>query len=86
MENKIHLKITSNNGILLDEYVNYVHLPLTDGGYGILSNHTPLIGALKSGQLQYRIDNKDYFTEIGDGVVSVFNNVVEILIRSNEEH
>ncbi len=58
-----------------------VQLPGIDGSFEILDNHTPLISALKKGQVKIQKNKQEeaQFFEIKGGVVEVLNNKVLIL-------
>ena len=82
MDKKIHLRIITLSGVVLDDKVDYVLLPMVDGGYGVLYNHAPLIGALENGKLKYRIGGKDFFASVEGGIVQVADNEIIITTKS----
>ena len=66
---------------VVDTSAESVVLPMADGDYGILANHSPLIGRLGYGELRIRRgDTVDRyyadggFVEVADNVVSVLTN------------
>ncbi|MBD3168192.1 MAG: ATP synthase F1 subunit epsilon [candidate division Zixibacteria bacterium] len=80
------LSIVTQEKILLEKEVTSVIAPGSEGYLGILTNHAPLITALKAGKLTVKeqgdIEN-DYF--ISGGFLEVSNNVVTILVDGVQE-
>ncbi len=84
MENKMHLIINGIDMVTLDTYVNYVLLPLEDGTYGVQAGHAPMVGLITEGIITYRIDDTEDYLTVSDGIASIMNNTVTILVRSAE--
>ena len=66
---------------LLDAPAESIVLPMADGQYGILRDHSPLIGRLGYGELRIRTGDGEQrfyadggFVEVADNVVSVLTN------------
>lgn len=85
MENKIHFQLTTADGAVCDEMVNFVMLPLVDGDAGILAGHAAMIAALKEGVIKYVIDSEEHFAAVSGGVMSVADNELIVLARSAEK-
>lgn len=85
MENKIHFQVTTADGAVCDEMVNFVSAPIVDGEVGILSGHAPMIASLKEGVVKYKIDDEEHYAAISGGVLSVADNELIILARSAEK-
>ena len=85
MDNKIHFQVTTADGAICDEMVNFVSVPITDGEAGILAGHAPMIASLKEGVVKYKIDDKEHYAAISGGVLSVADNELIILARSAEK-
>src|SRR6476469_9299603 len=51
---KINLVVVTRERKILEEEVDEVELPASDGEIGILPGHTPLLALLKIGQMRYR--------------------------------
>ena len=85
MENKIHFQVTTADGAVCDEMVNFVSAPLVDGEVGILAGHAPMIASLKEGVVKYKIDDEEHYAAISGGVLSVADNELIILARSAEK-
>jgi F-type H+-transporting ATPase subunit epsilon len=84
MENKIHLIINGIDMVTLDTYVNYVLLPLEDGEYGVLAGHAPMVALITEGIIKYRIDDTEDYLTVSDGIASIMDNTITILVRSAE--
>ena len=85
MENKIHFQLTTADGAVCDEMVNFVGLPLSDGDAGILAGHAAMIASLKEGVIKYKIDETEHFAAVSGGVMSVKDDELIILARSAEK-
>lgn len=77
----LHLRIIATDRIIVDETVDYILVPLEDGGLGILPNHCPVLGALKEGQVKYTKNNIDNYVDISDGILNVFQNEVTLTVN-----
>jgi F-type H+-transporting ATPase subunit epsilon len=51
---KISLVVVTRERKIIEEEVDEVELPASDGEIGILPGHTPLLALLKVGQMRYR--------------------------------
>jgi len=54
MADKIHFDLVSPEQMLLSEDVDMVTLPGTDGYFGVLAGHAPVISSLKPGVLEVK--------------------------------
>lgn len=84
MADKIHFQIATADGVVCDSMASYVLIPLSDGDVGVLSDHAPMIGALKEGVVRYVCEGEDHFAAISGGVLSVVDNEVILLARTAE--
>lgn len=84
MADKIHFQIATADGVVCDSMASYALIPLSDGDVGVLSDHTPMIGALKEGVVRYVCEGEDHFAAISGGVLSVVDNEVILLARTAE--
>lgn len=72
--------VTPQELILSTEDVSYVHAPGTEGDFGILDNHAPMVATLKNGPLTVTDSkNKETKYQIEQGFLQVSHNVVTIL-------
>ncbi len=71
--------ITAENKMYSGD-VEAVKLPGSDGSFGILDNHAPMIASLKKGTVKVTDTKKNVENfEINGGVVEVLNNKVVVL-------
>jgi F-type H+-transporting ATPase subunit epsilon len=70
--------VTPERAIVHDE-VDEVEIPGSEGYLGILPGHTPLLSALKVGQLWYRKGTEKFYLSIAFGFVEVLPDRVRIL-------
>lgn len=81
---KIKLDIVTVERTVLSEDVDFISAPGIDGVLGILPRHTPLMSALKEGELHYRKDGVAYDFAIGGGFIEVRPDHVIVLADSAE--
>jgi len=53
--------------------------PGSDGSFGVLEAHAPMVATLKEGKIKLVVDGKDHFFEVNGGVVEVKHNKVIVL-------
>ncbi len=75
----LNLEIVTPEKRVLDETVESVTIPSSSGDVGIMTNHAPMISALRSGILTYMRDGKADRMLISGGFVEISNNKVSIL-------
>ena len=57
---KLTLEIVTPDRSLVTEQVDEVELPGSEGYFGVLPGHSPLLASLQVGELWYRIGNEHY--------------------------
>ena len=81
----LRLSIVTPEKTFMDEDVNSLVVPGTEGYLGILSNHAPLITALKPGRIEYRDTNdKIQFLAVSGGFLEVSDNIATLLANTIE--
>jgi F-type H+-transporting ATPase subunit epsilon len=80
----IQLKIVSADRSLVDEQVDEVEIPGSDGYFGVLPGHTPLLALLGAGELWYRQGQEKRYLSIGFGFAEVQPEQVTILAEVAE--
>nr|WP_297164613.1 ATP synthase F1 subunit epsilon [uncultured Dysgonomonas sp.] len=79
---ELQLKIISPEKMLFQGAVLSVILPGTDGEFGILPDHAPLIASLRKGDISYEIEKgSPEIVTIESGFVEVKKNVVTICVE-----
>ena len=81
---KITLEIVTPDRSLAREEVDEVELPGSDGYFGVLPGHTPLLATLKVGELWYRIGQDKQYLAISGGFVEVLPDRVTVLAQIAE--
>ena len=80
----LKLEIVTPEKKVLDEEVDSVTVPTASGEAGLLTNHAPLVSALKPGVLTYSIKGVSERLVVTAGFVEVSNNKVSVLTDSAE--
>jgi F-type H+-transporting ATPase subunit epsilon len=80
----IQLQIVSADRALLNERVDEVEIPGSDGYFGVLPGHTPLLASLGTGELWYRQGQEKTFLLIAFGFVEVQPDRVTVLAQVAE--
>lgn len=75
----LNLEIVTPEKMVMSDTVDSVTVPTASGEIGILTNHAPLISALKSGVLAYNKGGAAERMVISGGFVEVSDNKVSIL-------
>ena len=74
------VEIITPEATLFEGTAQYIYLPGSDGGLGVLNNHAPLISSLKKGVVKVKDGaGKEHKFEVNGGTVEVFQNKVIIL-------
>ncbi|MGH9946004.1 MAG: ATP synthase F1 subunit epsilon [Pyrinomonadaceae bacterium] len=75
----LKLEIVTPERRVIDTEAESVTVPTASGEAGILTNHAPLISALKPGVLSYAVKGKAEELAVSTGFVEVSGNQVSIL-------
>jgi F-type H+-transporting ATPase subunit epsilon len=76
----MNIQIITPDKTLFEGEAKLVQLPGLDGSFELLTNHAPMISALKEGSVKIKTDDdNEQFFEIRGGVVEVIRNKVLIL-------
>lgn len=76
----MQLEIVSPDKNIFSGEAEYVQLPGTEGSFGILNDHAPMIATLQQGQVKVRDNDKqEQLFDINGGVVEVLKNKVIVL-------
>ena len=81
---KIQLQIVSADRSLVNEQVDEVEIPGSDGYFGVLPGHTPLLALLGAGELWYRQGQEKHYMLIAFGFAEVQPDQVTILAEVAE--
>src|SRR6476646_4689003 len=80
----IQLQIVSADRSLVNERVDEVEVPGSDGYFGVLPGHTPLLALLGAGELWYRQGQEKHYLAIAFGFVEVLPDRVTVLADVGE--
>src|SRR6187402_583626 len=73
------LEIVTPDRALVTEQVDEVQIPGSDGYFGVLPGHTPLLASLAVGELWYRKGQEKTFLSIAGGFAEVLPDRVTLL-------
>lgn len=82
MANDIHLSVSTAYGDGFESYVDYVRLPTAFGSLGILKGHCDMLCAVSPGIVSYSAQGEKGMLEVGEGVATVADNQVTLLVSS----
>lgn len=75
----LHLKIVTPEKLILEEDVDEVMVPSSEGELGILPHHTNLMARLSPGELKIKRNGKIENLASGGGFMEMSNNTLTIL-------
>ena len=78
------LEIVTPDRSLVNEQVDEVQLPGSEGYFGVLPGHTPLLSTLQVGELWYRTGQDKHYLAIAFGFVEVLPDRVTVLAQIAE--
>src|SRR5512143_472478 len=78
------LEIVTPERSILHEKVDEVEIPGSDGYFGVLPGHAPLLASLQVGQLRYRKGGEKSYLSVAYGFAEVLPDRVTILARIAE--
>ena len=81
---KLTLEIVTPERALVTEQVDEVQLPGSEGYFGVLPGHTPLLATLQVGEMWYRIGQEKHHLAIAFGFVEVLPDRVTVLAQIAE--
>jgi F-type H+-transporting ATPase subunit epsilon len=84
MEGKIHLSVVTPDRKLIDENVDEIVLPGSEGYLGVLPGHAPLLTSLAVGEVTYRTSGVTRYCFVAWGFAEVLPGRVSILADVGE--
>lgn len=73
------LEIVTPDRAIVHDSVDEVQVPGSEGYFGVLPGHTPMLAMLQVGQLWYRKGNEKFYLSVAFGVAEVMPDRVIIL-------
>ncbi len=80
----IDLRIVTPDRLIVHEQVDEVQIPGSEGYFGVLPGHTPLLASLAVGELWYRKGQERTYLSIAYGFAEVLPDRVTVLARLAE--
>ncbi|MBL8696093.1 MAG: ATP synthase F1 subunit epsilon [Planctomycetes bacterium] len=81
----MRLLVITPEKVVLDREVDSVRIPGTEGSFGVLSHHAPLLAAVEPGELTVTEKGGNHTSFfVADGFVEVGKNVVRLVVDSGE--
>ena len=80
----IDLQIVTPDHPIVQEQVDEVEIPGSEGYFGVLPGHTPMLASLAVGELWYRKGQEKFYLSIAFGFAEVLPERVTILARLAE--
>ena len=81
---KIQLQVVSADRSLINEAVDEVQIPGSEGYFGVLPGHTPLLASLGAGELWYRQGQETHYLAMAYGFAEIQPDRVTILAEFAE--
>ena len=81
---KLTIEIVTPDRSIVNEQVDEVQLPGSEGYFGVLPGHTPLLATLTVGELWYRVGQRKHYLAIAFGFVEVLPDRVTVLAQIAE--
>ncbi len=80
----IHLEIVTPDKLLVRQEVDEVEIPGSEGYFGVLPGHTPLLASLAVGEMWYRKGQERTYLAVAFGFAEVLPDRVTILAQVAE--
>lgn len=84
MDQSIKLEIVTPERVVLQEEIEALVAPASEGYLGVLPNHISMVTGLMPGVLRYRKQGKDSFVAVSGGFLEVSHNQAIVLADTAE--
>lgn len=84
MKKTIQLELVTPEKQLLAKEIHALVLPGTEGSFGVLPGHIPMVAALKPGMLKVESDDDETIYAIGGGYAEIASDRVMVLADTAE--
>ena len=85
MADQLMLEIVTPEKLAFSDVVEEVTLSGSEGEFGVLIGHAPLLSSVKFGELNYTKDNKKTYYVAGEGYVEITGLKATVLVESIEK-
>ncbi|MDE6655493.1 MAG: ATP synthase F1 subunit epsilon [Anaeroplasmataceae bacterium] len=75
------LIVSTHQGILYNEEVDYVVVHNADGEFAILKEHIPVIAVMDEGYVKMVKDSNEFYVVITNGILEFHDNVASVLAQ-----
>ncbi len=84
MANKLNLEVVTPRKLVVSDEVDLCTVPGTEGVFGVMANHAPILSTLNIGQMHFNKDGEIVKLAISGGFVEVSNNKMTVLAEAAE--
>jgi len=84
MADDLMLEIVTPDRLAFSDVVEEVTLSGSEGEFGVLTGHAPLLSSIKIGELNYTKDNKKAYYIVGEGYAEITGLKATVLVESIE--
>jgi F-type H+-transporting ATPase subunit epsilon len=84
MADRLTLEVATPTRLVVSEDVDEVVAPGSDGYFGVLPGHAPLLSTLGIGELSYRTGREEHHLAVSGGFAEVRNDKVIVLADTSE--
>jgi len=84
MANKLNLEVVTPRKLVVSDEVDLCTVPGTEGVFGVMANHAPILSTLHIGQMHYNKDGETVKLAISGGFVEVSENKMTVLAEAAE--
>jgi len=84
MPGSLTLRVITPERIVLDEVVDSVVVPATDGLTGILPRHARMVAALAAGDMKYLQGGREQHLFVSGGFAEVHDDTVRVITEASE--
>jgi F-type H+-transporting ATPase subunit epsilon len=78
------LEVVTPYGLVVSSKVEEVYIPGSQGDFGVLPGHAPLLTSLRIGELHYKLDKEVHYLAVNRGFAEVTPGRATILVDTAE--
>ncbi len=84
MANKLNLEVVTPTKLVVSDEVDLCTVPGTEGVFGVMANHAPILSTLTIGEMHYDKDGNIVRLAVSGGFVEVSSNRMTVLAEAAE--
>ncbi len=73
--------VSTPDGVLYDDIVDYIVVRNQDGEFAILKNHIPIISIIKEGYVKVVRDKNEFYIYMFSGILEQANNKINVVAQ-----